>query len=74
MTSQEKIQFYLNRAIAGAYGSPEKPNCNSFGNSNFWRCFFGHRKPSEFKGTVSYEKAVAGKKYAEYLANQDIKQ
>ena len=64
---QNMISFHINNLVAmaeaGRFGTPDNPDRSNSGRRVFWLCYFGHRKPSEYRNTVSYPNAKAGQIY-----------
>lgn len=63
MNLAKATKILLDKARAGEFGTPEAPDRSGSEKRNFWMVYFGHRKASEYKGTVSYPSAKAGELY-----------
>lgn len=67
MNTKQKIQFALNLARQGKFGTPDNPIRGSTGRCHFWDAFTGMRSASYFKNTLSYPYAKAGELYKKEL-------
>lgn len=64
---QEKVNFIIARYESGDYGTFENPRRNSSCYAIFWTVLLGHRKAEEYRGTIDYCFAKAGKIVKESL-------
>jgi hypothetical protein len=55
-----QVYIYIDLYKRGKLGTPENPNRGSSSKYVFWDCYFGHRKPSEYRNTLHYPAALAG--------------
>lgn len=56
-----EARYFVEAYDAGKLGTPENPNrgCTSY--DTFWKVYSGYRKPSEYRDTMVYAAAVAGR-------------
>jgi len=66
--TRELVAACLIAVVAGRYGTPDAPIRGASHRDAFWRGFHGHRKPSEYRGTVTYIYVKAG----EIAKKQDL--
>ena len=53
--------YYIRAYQAGKLGTPENPNRGSTSYDTFWKVYGGYRTPADYRNTMVYAAAVAGK-------------